>query len=140
MTDEPDRTVNDGFTDEGDIDGLIAALEQEVVGAQENAAVQVEVSSGSVSKAQETTRKFVIITLLAVYVLALLTYSGWVIIAPPTIDGYICADQAAQNANLCVGRWTQTTEALKDVVVTWILPVLTLTIGYYFGKNMDGDA
>lgn len=140
MTNDPDRAVNGGLTSEGDIDGLIAALEQEVVGAQENAAIQVEVSGGSVSRAQETTRKFVIITLLAVYVLALVTYSGWVILAPPTIDGYICADQAAQEANLCVGRWTQTTEALKDVVVTWILPVLTLTIGYYFGKNVDGDA
>lgn len=122
------------------LEAAIAAAEEGFAGAEANATTQLEESDASLEKDKEKTRRFVVVTLLAVYATALFIYSMWVIFSPSSTPGYVCSDQAQQAAGLCVGRWSATTEALKDVVVTWILPVLTLTIGYYFGKSTEANA
>ena len=123
----------------GDIDAEIERLVTSVAEAQESAAVQIEESNETIARGTEKTRRIVTIVILGIYSVALAVYALWVIFAPSTIPGYVCADEAAQQANLCTGRWVQTTAALKDLVVTWILPIVTLSIGYYFGKSVEVD-
>ena len=74
-----------------------------------------------------------------IFGVVLLFCMGWLVFGSIGEGTYICADQAEEAASLCKSRWTVVTAALLNVAVVLVLPLVTLTLGYYFGKAPASD-
>jgi len=117
----------------------IAQAEAELADLQDEAAAQIEKTDEVVeAMGSEKSRLIVTITLLVIFGLALIGYGAWAVFGDTT--GFICADQAAQTAMTCTGRWSETKGVLEGIVISALLPLVTLTLGYYFGKATGADA
>lgn len=106
---------------------------------QIEAANQIEATDEIVeAMGSEKSRLIVTVTILTIFGFALFGYGAWAIWG--TTTGFICADQAAETAKICTGRWEQTKGVLESIAITALLPLVTLALGYYFGKAPGADA
>jgi hypothetical protein len=117
----------------------IAQLETELAELQEEAEAQIEATNDAVdAMGSEKSRLIVTISIIVLFGLALIGYGAWAVFGEAA--GYICPDQAAEAARLCTSRWSETKGILEGIVMSALLPLVTLTFGYYFGKATGADA
>lgn len=126
-------------TQVGDIANLIAELQRDVAQTQSEAEREVgEAQEAVAAMSSEKARLVVTRWILGIFGVAILGYGAWAIFG--SAGGFVCADQAEQAAGTCSGQWVETKAVLESIVITALLPLVTLALGYYFGKAPESDA
>lgn len=103
-------------------DTTIAALDEE----EEKAKTQEEADAAATQQKSEdrsTIAKTVIFTYAAIVALG---FFYIVFSAPACPDGQTCGN---------VEAWTAQMDMLRDMIVTVVLPIVTLMLGFYFGTE-----
>jgi hypothetical protein len=96
---------------------------------------QVEAEASSSGLLDGFSRFVVGIIVLAVWGFLLVFYGLWLLKDVPQFVCTVPGDPAAASyTGTCQSGRTATFEQFKDFFATFVLPVVTLVIGYYFGR------
>ena len=72
---------------------------------------------------------------IAVWAIAVLFYAGFILIDVPDFVCSLPGDNTAETyTGVCENGRSDAIGQMKDLILTFILPVVTLVLGYYFGK------
>lgn len=84
---------------------------------------------------ENVSRSAIGIAVIAVWAVAVLWYIGFVLTDVPDFVCSVPGDNTAETyTGVCENGRSSAIEQMKDIVLTFILPVVTLVLGYYFGK------
>ncbi|MGB0662053.1 MAG: hypothetical protein ACPGNV_18000 [Mangrovicoccus sp.] len=112
------------------LDAALDAAEREVNVAKddvERAAAQAAVDN---SKREASDRTWIALAIISTYGLSILTVVVYIAFSVPN-----CSEDAA--CQLLLDAWFRQSEMLLQIIVTAILPIVTLMLGFYFGKQSD---
>ena len=122
-----------------DLQDRISEIRSELQVAQQEAEVQIHTAEAAVdSMRTEKSRLIVTMTVLIIFFVTVIAYGAWAVFGESS--GFICRDQAAEAAGECTARWLETKDLLGDIITVAVLPIVTLSLGYYFGKSAGADA
>ena len=111
----------------------IQYLETQVAQAQAAAQDEIQSAQEAVDSMGEA-RMRVTITLLVIYAVAVVGIGAWAVFGTPE---FICETKVDTS---CLSGWSETKTVLEDTFTTGVLPLVTLAIGYYFGKGKEQTA
>ena len=104
-----------------------------IEGATE-AVAAADTAAGQSTVLDTISRGAIGIAVVAVWAFAVIYFLLWVLHDPPT---FVCSRPGDPLASGYTGECTNGRSAAidqaKDIIANWVLPVLTLVIGYYFG-------
>jgi hypothetical protein len=107
-------------------DDAIADAAKEIAAAEEQAQAP--------SVLDNVSRLAIGVAVVLVWGVAVLAFGAWLLNKSPE---FVCSQpgdsSAAGYAGECTNGWSTAIEQGKDLVSTFVLPVLTLVLGYYFG-------
>lgn len=112
----------------------------EVIAAAQVAVDTAEQQVESYSPFEEKSRFLLGIIVIVVWTIAVTAIGIWTIAESPD---HLCTrpgDAAATGyAGDCVNGWAETRDALQNLLTVAILPVVTLVLGFYFGRQSKSN-
>ena len=118
-----------------DLDQFLGQIEAKVRQSDETVETAAERVSAENQRRMGRDRSWIAITIIVTYALAVGGAILFILISAPA-----CDSTDAAGCTTIVGEWKTQAELLQNLIVTAVLPIVTLMLGFYFGTETTRSA